>query len=142
METEFSIQFNSYVNDDVLRYDRRNSVFCCCKNDTICAQNSTDQQLAICKNNDTYKCSIGLRVCIEICRFNICTSSGRIKNNVNTLNFAQNTSVGELSNPMSYTFTDNVSYKVLVCQLMFTFYRYLLKYLLTYLTMTHIIMKQ
>ena len=140
METEFSVQFNSYANDDVLRYDRRNSVFCCCKNDTICSQNSNN--LTICKSNDTYKCSIGLTVCIEICHFNICTTSGRLKDNVTMLNFAQNTSVGELSNPMIYTFTDNVSYKVLVCQLMFTFYRYLLKYLLTYLTMIHIIMKQ
>ena len=40
METEFIIHFNSYANDDVLRYDRRNSVFCCCKNDIICSQNS------------------------------------------------------------------------------------------------------
>ena len=112
METEFSIQFNSYANYDVLRYDRRKSAFCCCKNDTICSQNSSDQHLIMCKTNGTYKCSIGLTVCVQICHFNICTSSGRIKNNVTTLNLAQNTSVGELSNPMNYTFTDNVSYKV------------------------------
>lgn len=117
METELSIQFNSYANDDVLRYDKRNSAFCCCKNDIICSQNSTDQHLYICKNNDMYKCSIGLTVCVQICHFNICTSSGRIKNNVTKLNLAQNTSVGELSNPMNYIFTDNVSCKVIVCLL-------------------------
>lgn len=105
METEFRIELISYTNTEGLRYDQRKKSLCCCDNER-CEQtidmNTCDLNIS--------KCDIGLRVCVEICHFYICTSSGLIENNITSFNFSDGNNTGKLNNPMTYRFTERVSF--------------------------------
>ena len=137
MENEFSIELISYTNQKGLRYDQRKKVHCCCDNEkceqpinmNTCDQNisnceqpinmnTCDQNISKCEqpmnmntcDQNISKCDIGLRVCVQICHFYICTSSGLIENNITSFNFSDGNNIGKLNNPMTYRFTERVSF--------------------------------
>ena len=103
METEFRIELVSYVNYKEFCYNQIKKSLCCCEenkrqiNENTCNQNIN-------------KCDTGLRVCVQICHFYICTSSGLIKNNTTSFNFSDGNNFGKLSNPITYKFTERVSF--------------------------------
>lgn len=105
METVFRIRLVSYVNYKGLRYDQREKSLCCCEENKCKKNENTGDH-----DKNINKCDIGLRICVQICHFYICTSSGLIKNNTTSFNFSDGNNIGKLSNPITYRFTERVSF--------------------------------